>query len=126
MAREFVTLVLVLLLSVLMNAVSQLSLKRGVKEIAAVDGKKLARPAALRPILGNTFIIIWLALLVPSMLLWLIALSMADLSFAYPFQSLSLVFIALGSTVFLKERVMVRQWGGIALILLGIFLISRT
>jgi drug/metabolite transporter (DMT)-like permease len=114
-----------LLLSVLMNAVAQLSLKHGMTALREVNAGALARPTSLAPILMNSFILIWMALLVPSMLLWLKALSMTDLSFAYPFQSLSLVLISLGSVMFLNERVTVRQWAGIALILLGIILISH-
>jgi undecaprenyl phosphate-alpha-L-ara4N flippase subunit ArnE len=64
--------------------------------------------------------------MVPAMILWLKAISMTDLSFAYPFLSLSLVLIAMGSIVFLKEAMTARQWTGVALILLGIVLISRT
>jgi drug/metabolite transporter (DMT)-like permease len=121
-----VSVVAVLLLSVLMNAVSQLSLKRAMTELSGMPLQHLTRSAALGRVLQNAFIVIWLALLVPSMLLWLKALSMTDLSFAYPFQSLSLVFIVLGCMAFLKEHMTARQWGGIALIVLGTFLISHS
>jgi drug/metabolite transporter (DMT)-like permease len=64
--------------------------------------------------------------MVASTVLWLKVLSMAELSFAYPFQSLTLVLISVGSIVFLKERIGARQWGGILLIVSGIFLVSQT
>jgi undecaprenyl phosphate-alpha-L-ara4N flippase subunit ArnE len=115
-----------LLLSVLMNSVSQLSLKRGILTLRGVSLQSLSRPAVLLRILTSPFIVIWVALLVPSMLLWLKAIAMTDLSFAYPFLSLNLVFISFGATVFLKERVTTLQWSGIVLILLGIVLISRS
>jgi drug/metabolite transporter (DMT)-like permease len=119
-----VSLIVILLLSVLMNAVAQVSLKRGMTTLQAGNIRTSPGPASLVYMLTNPFVVIWLALLMPSMLLWLKALSMTDLSFAYPFQSLSLVCISLGSVVFLKERVTARQWTGIVLILLGIVLIS--
>jgi undecaprenyl phosphate-alpha-L-ara4N flippase subunit ArnE len=107
-----------------MNTVSQLSLKRGIMTLHGVNLQNLRSPATLVRILTSPFIVIWAVLLVPSMLLWLKAISMTELSFAYPFLSLNLVFISLGSILFLKERVSARQWTGITLILLGIVLIS--
>jgi multidrug transporter EmrE-like cation transporter len=115
------SLFVILLLSVLMNTVAQLCLKHGMKTLDRTGMRNAQFPASLVGLLSNPFIAAWVVLLVPSMILWLKALSMTDLSLAYPFQSLTLVFISLGSIVFLDERVTVRQWTGIALILLGIF-----
>jgi undecaprenyl phosphate-alpha-L-ara4N flippase subunit ArnE len=109
-----------------MNTVAQLSLKRGLTALAARQPQRQSLAASVSGILSKACFLLWMAMLVPSMLLWLKALSMTDLSFAYPFQSLSLVFIALGSIVLLKERVTAKQWVGIVLILIGIVLISRS
>jgi drug/metabolite transporter (DMT)-like permease len=115
--------VVLLLLSVLTNTISQLSLKRG---IMTVKGVNFRQPATVVRVLRNVFILVWLVLLIPSMLLWLKAISMVDLSFAYPFLSLNMVFISMGSVAFLKERVTTKQWSGIILILVGIILISQS
>jgi uncharacterized membrane protein len=116
----------VLLLSVCMNTVAQLSLKHGMKTLDAGRLHNSTPHTGLYCVVTNVFIMAWAALLIPSMILWLQALSMADLSFAYPFQSLTLVFIALGSVLFLKEHLTRKQWAGITLILLGIFLVFQT
>lgn len=118
--------VALLLLSVLTNTVSQLSLKRGIMQLHGVNRESLFRPATLVRVFTNPLILVWLALLIPSMLLWLKAISLVDLSFAYPFLSLNMVFISLGSVAILKERVSVKQWAGIGLILAGIVLISHS
>lgn len=115
-----------LLLSVLMNSIAQVSLKRGILAIEGVNLRHLVHPALFIRLLANPFISLWFLLLVPTMLLWLKVISMTELSFAYPFQSLSMVFISLGSIIFLKERISPRQWAGIFLILLGIILISSS
>jgi drug/metabolite transporter (DMT)-like permease len=115
-----------LLLSILMNTVSQLCLKRGIMTLGGVNLQNLARPASLMRILRNPFIVIWVALLAPSTFLWLKAISMTELSFAYPFLSLNMVLISVGSILLLKERVTARQCTGIILVLLGIVLISRS
>ena len=118
------SVIAVLLLSVLMNAVSQLSLKRGIMDLQGINSGSLTRSGVFIRILKNPYIVIWIVLLAPSILLWLKAISMTELSFAYPFLSLSFVLIALGSVVFLKEHITIYQWVAIFLIVLGIILIS--
>jgi drug/metabolite transporter (DMT)-like permease len=120
-----VTAITLLLLSVLSNTLSQLSLKRGVSMLA-VGGGGQAAWRRLAPAVTNAFILGWLLLLIPSMVLWLVAISMVDLSFAYPFLSLNMVLISAGSAAWLKERVPLRHWVGLALIVLGILLVTTS
>jgi drug/metabolite transporter (DMT)-like permease len=115
-----------LLLSVLMNAVSQLSLKRGIMTFEGASLRSAPAPSFLRRVVTNGFVLIWIVLLLPSIILWLKVIAMTDLSFAYPFQSLTLLFVTLGSIIFLQEQVTRKQWGGILLICLGIILISHS
>ena len=61
-----------------------------------------------------------------SALVWLVVLSRASLSFAYPFAALTYVLILLFDTLALDEQVPALRWGGVAFIALGIFLVSRT
>lgn len=117
---------ILLLLSVLLNTAFQLALKRGILALQGISLQSLLRPASVSRILTSPFILLSVMLMTSSMALWLKVLSMTDLSFAYPFQSLTLVLISLGSVVFLKERVAAKQWSGILFILCGIFLISRS
>lgn len=119
-------LFVVLLLSVCLNTVAQLSLKHGMKTLDTGYRQNSGLLAWFYRIITNVFLMAWAALLIPSMILWLKALSMADLSFAYPFQSLTLVFISLGSIIVLKEHRTTKQWTGIILVLLGIFLVFQT
>ena len=56
---------------------------------------------------------------------WIGAASKFKLSYAYPFVSLTYVFVMILSMVVLKEKVYILQWLGILFILLGVFLISR-
>lgn len=118
--------IVMLLLSVLANTISQLCLKRGITTLRATVSQRFTVPSLLYHTLSNPFIVIWALLTVFAMFLWLKAISMTELSFAYPFLSLSLVLISLGSIVFLRERMTARQWSGVALILVGIVLTSRS
>jgi uncharacterized membrane protein len=55
---------------------------------------------------------------------FLAALSIADLSFVLPATSLSFVITTLGAKLFLKEKISATRWTGIALVCLGVALIS--
>lgn len=55
---------------------------------------------------------------------WTIALTKLPLSIAFPFGSISFIFVAILSFLLLKERVCRQRWMGIALILLGVILVS--
>jgi drug/metabolite transporter (DMT)-like permease len=119
-------LICLLLLTVLLNAAFQLSLKHGIMALRGISLRNILRPSSITQLLTSRYLLVSVVLMASSILLWLKVLSMTELSFAYPFQSLTLVLISLGSIVVLKERIGSRQWTGIALIMCGIFLISQS
>jgi len=55
---------------------------------------------------------------------WTLALSKLPISIAFPAGSVCFVFVALLSRMFLREKVGAVRWGGIALILAGVVLVS--
>lgn len=57
---------------------------------------------------------------------WLHVLRWVPLSIAFPLASVVHVLIPLGAWIFLGERVSPIRWGGIALIIVGIWLIAGT
>ena len=63
---------------------------------------------------------------VASASVWLIVLSRTSLSFAYPFASLTYVLILLFDRLVLQEPISALRYGGVALIIAGLVLISRT
>jgi drug/metabolite transporter (DMT)-like permease len=69
---------------------------------------------------------VWLSLLfgLLSLLIWLLALSKADLNFAFSVDSMHYIFIALASQVLLKEKVRLIRWTGTLFIVLGITLVT--
>jgi uncharacterized membrane protein len=56
--------------------------------------------------------------------LWTYLLARWDLSRIFPFEGLNPVLIAIGAMIFLKERLPVKAWIGIAMISVGIGLVS--
>ncbi len=70
----------------------------------------------------------WAALGVALLVLWLISrmamLSWADLSYVLPVTSIGYVLVALMGTAFLHERIGIKRWSGILLIVAGVALVS--
>ena len=70
---------------------------------------------------------VWLAVVCYgiSFLLWLVVLSKAKLSYAYPFTSLIYLLVLGGSWWLFDERISMEQTVGVAIILIGIFLVQH-
>jgi drug/metabolite transporter (DMT)-like permease len=66
-----------------------------------------------------------LALYAGGALLWLVILSRADLSVAYPMVSLSYVMIAVLSWLLFQEPLTITKLAGTGLILVGVYIVSR-
>ena len=121
-------LIAMILLSVALAAVAQLALKTGMNEVTerlapdpfSVNG------ASLKTLVAQPFVWAGLLLFGVSALVWLVVLSRASLSFAYPFASLTYVMILLFDLFVLDEEVPPLRWERVAFIGIGIFLISRT
>jgi drug/metabolite transporter (DMT)-like permease len=122
-------LIVFILVSVVLAAVAQLTLKHGMTQVTdhghlPLDLKDPAgtftRVASTPAVWGG------LALFVASAGAWLIVLSKASLSFAYPFVSLTYALILIFDRFVLGETVSPLRWAGVALIMAGIVLVSRT
>lgn len=121
-------LIAMILLSVGLAAVAQLALKHGMNEVNArlTPATFSLNGPSLRALVGQPFVWGGLFLFGLSALVWLVVLSRASLSFAYPFAALTYVLILLFDLFVLDETVPPLRWGGVAFIAAGIFLISRT
>ena len=65
-------------------------------------------------------------LYVTAMLIWLYVLKNVEVSYAYPFTALGFILVMAISYFFLAEQVTMLRIAGIALIIGGIFLISKS
>jgi drug/metabolite transporter (DMT)-like permease len=121
-------LIAMILLSVALAAVAQLALKQGMNQVNAelAPGRFSLSGASLRALVTEPFVWAGLVLFGLSALVWLVVLSRASLSFAYPFAALTYVMILLFDAFVLDEQVPALRWAGVAFIAGGIFLISRT
>ena len=122
-------LIVFILASVALAATAQLLLKYGVDRVThnGHSGLVFSEPvaSALR-VAKEPFIWAGLSLFAVSAAVWMVVLSRVSLSFAYPFAALTYVIILLFDRVVLKVDVPGLRWAGVALIISGIVLISRT
>jgi multidrug transporter EmrE-like cation transporter len=108
------------------NAMSQILLKHGMNTIGKFDfaGGNLLK---MFPVVAlNVYVIGGLAVLVFSMGLHLMALSRVDLSFAYPFLSVSYILVLLAGYFWFGEVINTSRIIGVAFICLGTFFIARS
>jgi multidrug transporter EmrE-like cation transporter len=115
-----------ILVSVTLAAVAQVTLKAGMNHVTDANGGQLALNAdSLKQIATQMLVWAGLAIFAVSAVLWLFALSRANLSFAYPFAALGYVIIVVASILFLGEHVQPLTWVGVVLIVTGILVIAQ-
>lgn len=118
---------LLTLLSVAMTAAAQICLKIGVgnPQLQALLVER-SLPAFLMQALISPWVIIGLLAYVLSTATWLVVLARADLSVAYPFVSLAFVATTLYGFCVLHEPIGPGRLSGIALVIGGVLLMSRS
>lgn len=119
-------LIALILTSVTLAAVAQLTLKHGMNQVTANTGELQLSGASLRDV--ATTPAIWAGLLIfgLSAFVWLAVLSRASLSFAYPFASITYVLILLADRFVLDQPIPPLRWAGVAFIVIGIILVAQT
>lgn len=115
-----------ILVSVTLAAIAQVTLKIGINHVTDANGGQLALTGdGLKQIASTLLVWVGLGIFAISAVTWLFALSRASLSFAYPFAALGYVIIVAASILFLDEHVPPLGWAGVACIVLGILLVAQ-
>ena len=110
-----------ILLPVVMSIMGEFILKY------TVHGKALGiNLETVTMIIGSPIILVGILLISLSALLWIIGMTKFQLSFMYPFLSLSYVVIIIGSEFLLNEQVSFNRYLSILFIVIGLLLISRS
>jgi drug/metabolite transporter (DMT)-like permease len=124
---ERTMLILLIVASVMLAGVAQITLKAGVNRVTEAQGGELRfTTEALVAIATSGVVLAGLALFGVSAVLWIFALSKASLSFAYPFAALGYALIVAFSVLVLHETVPPLRWLGVAFICVGIVLVAQT
>ena len=115
-----------ILMSVGLAALAQLTLKHGMNQVTSATGTAALNSGTLKSVVTNVSVIGGLAIFGASAVVWLLVLSRASLSFAYPFASLSYLLIVLADRLVLHETVPPLRWAGVFFIMTGIVLVAQT
>ena len=115
-----------ILLGVLLNAAAQLCLKQGMRQVGhfAFSLANLA-PISFK-VAVNPFVFAGLTCYVVSVVVWLLALSRVEVSYAYPLLSVGYIVTAFAGQLFFDEALGPMRWAGILVICLGVILVTRS
>ena len=109
-----------LFLALAFNALANMLLKVGAAHLGG-----LAEPHLVQRVFGNPYLLLGLLLFALNVGFYLAALTRLNLSVAYPVMVAGgLVIVVLGSALWLRETVTPLQWSGIALLAVGIVLVT--
>lgn len=116
-----------LLISVTFNVTANILLKKGVTAFGGISGNLASLIPELARAATTPYLWIGLTLYGSSFLIWLRVLSFNDLSRAYPiFATIVFLLTTIGSIRFLNEDVSLTRIIGIAVMLVGIYIVART
>ena len=113
-----------ILLAVLLGAVGQVIMKMGMKIYGHVSAASVW--GQLIPILRVPQVFLGLVCYGISAVLWIAVVSHVDLSLAYPMVSLAYVLVFFASWFFLGEQISGLRFAGLAMIIAGVLVISRS
>ena len=119
-------LIALILCSVGLAALAQITLKAGMNEVRSSFGVVGLGTDSLRAVATTPTVWLGLVLFGLSAVVWLGVLSRVSLSFAYPFASLTYVVIVVVDRFVLGQSVPSARWVGVAAIVAGILVIART
>ena len=118
--------ILPILGSVIFTVFGQSSLKYGVTKAGSVIVNGHLDIIQYLRIYSNKIVLLGIEAYVIGGFLWFYALSLNDLSFAYPFLSLNYILILLVSIIYFNESVNLIMWLGVIVICSGVIIISRS
>lgn len=110
--------------SILLAVTGQLLMKKGMLVFGAFPASQFL--FKIIPMLLNPYVFFGIACFGFSAITWLVVLSRLELSFVYPLVSVAYILVAVASWFFFKENLTLMRWLGILVIVLGVFLISRS
>jgi drug/metabolite transporter (DMT)-like permease len=124
-ANSMLTTFMIILIPTIAGVIGQLMLKIGMTNMGALDVSIAGLPNIALRIMTSPMIIIGLAIYMGGVFFWLIGLNRLDLSFLYPFASLSYVLITIAAWAFLHEQIPPLRWVGLLVICIGVALVAR-
>ena len=113
-----------IVIGVLLNALAQICLKKGLHAAGGLSFAQGIIP--IIKVLFQPWVLAGLACYAVSVVVWLGALSLVDVNFAYPFLALGFIANALLAKAFLGEIIPPLRWVALAIIVAGVGLQAWT
>ncbi len=120
------TTISLLLICVALNTIAQVLLKAGVKTVGAIDFSMGHIWRAASSLAFDWHIFTGLICYVASVGVWLLVLSRTEVSVAYPMISLGYIATAIAAWYLFDEPMTPVRIAGIAVIIVGVFLVARS
>jgi len=111
---------------VLLNAIAQLALKQGMRQIGHFEFDAATLVSMSWRIGTNPYVMLGMLLYVVSVGVWILALSRVEVGYAYPMLSVGYIVTAVAAFYLFGEALTATRIAGIAVIMAGVYLISRT
>ena len=116
-----------LLLAISFGVASQLIIKWKMGQFSFNDYETMTDKFIFAfSMLFNPYIIISLVFTLLAGVTWMIAMTKFEISYAYPFTILGLLFVSIFSVLFFGETINTTKIVGILFVMVGIFIISRS
>ena len=115
---------LIMATSILLAVTGQLLMKKGMLAFGTFPVSQLV--SRVIPMFLNPWVFFGFACFGLSSIFWLVVLSRMELSLVYPMVSVAYVLVAIFSWYFFKENLSLMRWAGVAVIIAGVVLISRS
>ena len=122
LGKSKMAVLLLVLVVVGLAVIAQLSLKKGMTKVGAIEIGDLLTSKVFS-IITEKFVVIGLLLYFVASALWVVILSKEELSFAYPLIALGYIFTAVLASLLFNESLTLFRIVGILSIALGVFLI---
>jgi len=115
-----------ILAGVLLNAIAQILLKKGMLGIGYFEFHFENFFPIIKKVTNNLYILSGLTSYVISVMIWLLVLARVEVSYAYPFLSVGYVVVTVMGYFIFQENLSWMRVIGIAVIIVGVLLLSRS
>lgn len=114
---------MIIVIGIIFAAFGQVSWKLGMNQAGQLAALNFT---TLPTVLLNPYVLLGFVMYALSTIFWLIALSKKELSFVYPFISLTYIIVLVLSSLVLKESMGVSKLVGTLIIIIGLIIIARS
>jgi multidrug transporter EmrE-like cation transporter len=110
----------------MLNTISQIFIKKGMNAIGYFEFSLQNLWTIGLKVATSLYIFTGLTCYVFSFIFWLLTLSRMDVSLAYPLSSIGYIMTALASYFILQEKLPLIKIVGIFIIMIGVYVVSRS